>query len=86
MSTHPLPSFPTLIFFLILCCRLCSCLDGRTLEFYQWRDEVKELLDGARIKIDAMAKEWTPEEKEECVAETGRSFHYGGQLLSSITS
>lgn len=47
---------------------------------------MKEILDDVRVKIDAMAKEWTPEEKEQCVAETGRTFHYGGKLMSSITS
>ncbi|CAN0182514.1 unnamed protein product [Ectocarpus fasciculatus] len=64
-----------------------SCLDGRTLEFYQWGgDDVKVLLDGVRLKIDAMAKGWSEEEKEACVSETARTFKYGGSLLSSITS
>ncbi|CAM9191302.1 unnamed protein product [Ectocarpus sp. 8 AP-2014] len=64
-----------------------SCLDGRTLEFYQWgADDVKVLLDGVRVKIDAMAKGWSEEEKEACVSETARTFKYGGSLLSSITS
>lgn len=47
---------------------------------------MKELLDQVRQKIDAMAKGWSSEEKEACVAETGRTFKYGGALLSSITS
>ncbi|CAM9690491.1 unnamed protein product [Scytosiphon promiscuus] len=64
-----------------------SCFEGRTLEFYTWEaGDVKELLDGVRLKIDAMAKGWTPEEKEACVEETGRTFHYGGRLLSSVTA
>lgn len=67
-----------------------SCLEGRTLEFYRWGSDgdadVKELLDGVRIKIDAMAKDWSPEDKAACVEETGRTFQYGGRLLSSVTS
>lgn len=64
-----------------------SCLEGRTLEFYQWGGEdVKVLLDAVRLKIDAMAKGWSSEEKEACVGETGRTFEYGGRLLSSVTS
>lgn len=67
--------------------RIPSCLEGRTLEFYTWEGgDVKELLDQVRQKIDAMAKGWSMEEKESCVAETGRTFKYGGALLSSITS
>lgn len=63
-----------------------SCLDKRTLEFYKWRGDVKELLESVRLEIDAMAKGWSEEEREACVSETERSFHYGGRLLSSITS
>ena len=64
-----------------------SCLEGRTLEFYKWAGEdVKVLLDAVRLKIDAMAKGWSSEEKEACVGETGRTFEYGGRLLSSVTS
>lgn len=47
---------------------------------------MKELLDAVRIKIDAMAKGWSSEDKAECVEETGRTFQYGGRLLSSVTS
>lgn len=47
---------------------------------------MKELLDAVRIKIDAMAKGWSPEDKAACVEETGRTFQYGGRLLSSVTS
>lgn len=64
-----------------------SCLEERTLEFYKWGDDdVKDLLDAVRKKIDAMAKEWDVEEKEACVGETGRTFEFGGRLLSSVTS
>ena len=47
---------------------------------------MKVLLDAVRVKIDAMAKGWSQEDKEACVGETGRTFEYGGRLLSSITS
>lgn len=66
--------------------RIGSCLDGRTIEFYKWRDEVKDLLDAVRVNIDEMAKGWSVDEREACVEETGRTFEYGGRLLSSITS
>mmetsp|Transcript_23270 Transcript_23270/g.53830 ORF Transcript_23270/g.53830 Transcript_23270/m.53830 type:complete len:264 (-) Transcript_23270:282-1073(-) len=61
-------------------------LDGRTLNFYEWpRGDVdKELLPSLRSRIDAMAGTWSREEKDECLAETGPSFKYGGALLGHI--
>lgn len=61
-------------------------LDGRTLHFYQWPegDVDKELLPALRARIDAMAGTWSRAEKDECLAETGASFQYGGSLLGHI--
>ena len=47
---------------------------------------MKVLLEAVRVKIDTMAKGWNDDEKQACVAETPRTFEYGGRLLSSITS
>ncbi len=42
----------------------------------------QELLDGTRVKIDAMAAAWTPEEKQACLEETMNCFRYGGSLVA----
>lgn len=47
---------------------------------------MKVLLEAVRKKIDVMANGWDEEEKQACVAETARSFEYGGRLLANITS
>ena len=41
-------------------------LEGNVLKFYQWNGDVKELLDGTRAKIDAIANTWSSEEKQVC--------------------
>jgi len=60
-------------------------LDGRTLEFYKWSDDPKEvLLPALRSKIDALVDGWSREQKDACLAETARSFQYSGALLSHL--
>jgi len=61
-------------------------LDGRELNFYQWPqgDVKEELLPALRERIDAMAETWSREQKDECLAETGPSFKFGGALLGHI--
>lgn len=59
-------------------------LDGVTLNFYKWEGDVRKLLENVRTSIDAMAEGWSPEEKEECLEETGRAFQYGGSLLKPV--
>jgi len=63
-------------------------LDGRTLEFYQWGgvDPKEELLPKLRAKIDAVAAEWTREQKDACLNETANSFRYGGGMLAYLRS
>ena len=39
-------------------------LEGNVLKFYQWNGDVKLLLDGTRMKIDAIANTWSSEEKQ----------------------
>lgn len=60
-------------------------LDGRTLEFYKWEEDPKEvLLPALRSKIDALVSGWSREQKDTCLAETARSFQYSGALLSHL--
>lgn len=61
-----------------------AILGGEALKFYQWEGDVRATLDSVRQKIDDMATEWTREEKDACLAETERTFQYGGSLLKSI--
>lgn len=63
-----------------------TLLDGRTLDFYQWKGDVdKDLLPGLRSKIDALADTWTREQKDACLAQMADSFKYGGAPLQHIS-
>lgn len=57
---------------------------GKTLEFYQWEGDVKELLGDATKKFDEIANKWTREEKDAALAETGDAFKFGGSMLSYL--
>lgn len=61
-------------------------LDGRTLQFYQWggAEPKDELLPNLRGKIDAVAEQWTREQKDACLAETAASFRSGGGMLAYL--
>jgi heme oxygenase len=59
-------------------------LDDHELDFYQWTGDVKAMLGAATEKIDAIAFNWTPEEKNECLEETGPAFRYGGSMMAYI--
>lgn len=59
-------------------------LDGKTLEFYQWEGDVKELLEGAAGTINGMAAGWSREEKDLCLEETAAAFKSGGSMLSYL--
>jgi len=63
-------------------------LDGRTLEFYQWggAEPKEELLPSLRDKIDAVAEQWSREQKDMCLEETAASFRYGGGMLAYLRS
>jgi len=56
-------------------------LEGKTLKFYQWDGEVKELLEGVRKNIDKMAASWDAEQKQACLEETLACFKFGGGLM-----
>ena len=59
-------------------------LDGKTLKFYQWDGDVKELLARTAGEIDSIAAAWSREEKDKCLEETGPAFKFGGSLLTYI--
>lgn len=40
----------------------------------QWEGDVKEKLDAVRKQLDAMAAQWSRQEKDECVQETKATF------------
>lgn len=62
-----------------------AALDMWMGDFYKWDGEVKQLLNGAREKMNAIAEGWTREEKDACLEETMNTFKYSGSLLRLIT-
>lgn len=58
--------------------------DGEALEFYKYDGEPKALLGVVRKEIDNLAQNWTLEEKEACLSETGNAFSSSGALLSNL--
>lgn len=63
------------------------CLDGKTLEFYKWREgNVREFLNTAKEKINVVAESWSDLERKECLEETSTCFQRAGQLLRLISS
>lgn len=61
-------------------------LDGKELEFYEWRERggLDESLTRVRALLNETAEKWTREEKDRCLEETGKSFELSGQLLRLI--
>jgi len=60
-------------------------LEGRVLQFYQWDQDVKGLLEGVRSSIDLIALQWSDEQKQECLEETAACFRFGSGLMSSLS-
>jgi heme oxygenase len=63
-----------------------TVLDGAQLEFYKYRGELKELLEGVRDNLNEVAETWTDQQKEHCLQETTESFKYSGAILRSIAA
>ena len=74
-------------------------LGGKVLRFYQWEPKegsqgkpadggeyVKLLLEDTRRRIDRLAAQWTPEEKQACLEETVACFRFGGSLMVYLKS
>ena len=65
-------------------------LDRHALEFYKYPSapsgdgDHRPLLDEVRRSLDAVAENWTREQKDRCLAETEESFKMSGALLRSI--
>ena len=61
-------------------------LDGKELEFYEWRerDGLEASLTRVRSALNDVAEGWSREEKDRCLEETGKSFELSGQLLRLI--
>lgn len=61
-------------------------LDGKELEFYEWRENggLDASLTRVRSVLNDVAEGWSREEKDRCLEETGKSFELSGQLLRLI--
>mmetsp|Transcript_5035 Transcript_5035/g.10660 ORF Transcript_5035/g.10660 Transcript_5035/m.10660 type:complete len:280 (-) Transcript_5035:318-1157(-) len=58
--------------------------EGKELEFYRWDRDVKEILGEVRERIDAVAKPWPRDVKDECLNETSMAFAYSGTVLQNL--
>lgn len=61
-------------------------LDGKELEFYKWNNEggLESSLTNVKSSLNAAAEEWSRDEKDACLEETGKSFQMSGKLLRLI--
>lgn len=55
-------------------------LDGETLEFYKWGENVNELKDRVKGQIEDFAREWNREERDNCINATAGAFRGGGAI------
>lgn len=55
-------------------------LDGETLEFYKWGENVNELKPRVKNLIEELAKQWSREERDNCINATAGAFKGGGGL------
>lgn len=55
-------------------------LDGETLEFYKWGEDVNELKARVKGEIENLAKEWNREERDNCINATAGAFKGGGAI------
>lgn len=58
--------------------------DGRSFHFYEWQNDVKQLLAPVRVTIDEVAAKWSREVKDVCLKETGLAFGYSGTVLQNL--
>ena len=60
-------------------------LDGKELEFYEWRERggLEASLTQVRSALNDVPRDGR-EEKDRCLEETGKSFELSGQLLRLI--
>lgn len=55
-------------------------LDGETLEFYKWGENVNELKPRVKTQIEELAKQWSREERDQCINATAGAFKGGGAI------
>ncbi|KAL3763254.1 hypothetical protein ACHAWU_008957 [Discostella pseudostelligera] len=55
-------------------------LDGETLEFYKWGEDVNELKAKVKAQIEELAKQWSREERDKCLNATAGAFRGGGAI------
>jgi len=55
-------------------------LDGKTLEFYKWGENVNELKPRVKTQIEELAKQWSREERDQCINATAGAFKGGGAI------
>jgi len=55
-------------------------LDGETLEFYKWGENVNELKPKVKSQIEELAKPWSREDRDNCINATAGAFRGGGSL------
>lgn len=55
-------------------------LEGETLEFYRWGENVNELKSKVKNQIEELAQEWSREERDNCIHATAGAFRGGGAL------
>lgn len=62
-----------------------NLLQGKTLKFYQWDGDLKQMQELVLRNIDNIAKHWSEAEKEVCKTETMACFKYGGSLMKYMS-
>mmetsp|Transcript_41933 Transcript_41933/g.75562 ORF Transcript_41933/g.75562 Transcript_41933/m.75562 type:complete len:285 (-) Transcript_41933:307-1161(-) len=55
-------------------------LDGETLEFYKWGEDVNELKPRVKNLIEEVALQWSREERDKCINATAGAFKGGGAI------
>jgi len=55
-------------------------LDGETLEFYKWGENVNELKARVKTQIEDLAKPWSREARDKCINATAGAFRGGGSI------
>ncbi|WVZ57201.1 hypothetical protein U9M48_007611 [Paspalum notatum var. saurae] len=67
--------------------KICKkILEGRELEFYKWDTDAELLLKDAREKLNELSKHWTRKDRNLCLKETAKCFHYLGKMVRLIIS
>ncbi|GAB4832865.1 Heme oxygenase 1 [Ancistrocladus abbreviatus] len=59
-------------------------LNEKELEFYKWDDDLSQLLQNVKEKLNKVAESWTREEKNHCLKESEKSFKFSGNILRLI--